>query len=94
MYESQLKQMKSHSNFFSSKKNPNQQTETNQTLIDETTDTVNSQEMREDLKHCLKASTQPPTTIKREEDDNHTGNWRPVSLTQTPKINCELVINI
>lgn len=50
--------------------------------------------MREDLRHCLKASTEPLTTIKREEDDNHTRNWRPVSLTQTPKINCELVINI
>lgn len=50
--------------------------------------------MRKDPKHCLKASTESPTTIKRKEDDNHTGNWRPVSLTQAPKTNCELVINI
>lgn len=86
--------MKSYYKFFIIKKNPNQQTETNYTLIDEITDTVNSQEMKEDLKHCLKASAEPLTTIKKKEDDNHTGNWRPVSLTRTPKANCELIINI
>lgn len=43
--------MKSYYKFFIIKKNPNQQTETNYTLIDEITDTVNSQEVKEDLKH-------------------------------------------